>query len=204
MARRTLASHPTREVLISTVLQMLQSVSPDEIRLDVVLENSGVSSGSLYHHFGDFPGLIDEALVALYSADVDHGIDFLTSVITGAKTVEELSAGFHEATKRTQTLARQSSRFMRAQIMVRAINNDHFRLSLAPVQQRLTDAVADLLRELQERGFVAKSIEPHAASIFVQSYTLGFIVNDLGEHSVDYDDWVAIISRVIDKTFLER
>ena len=55
--------HPTKRALITTVLEQLKTLKPSEITSESVLDKSGISKGSLYHHFEDFDDLIETAQV---------------------------------------------------------------------------------------------------------------------------------------------
>ena len=45
--------HPTKSLLISTTVKLLGTRLPGEIAVDEILDASGISKGSLYHHFED-------------------------------------------------------------------------------------------------------------------------------------------------------
>jgi AcrR family transcriptional regulator len=195
------ASHPTREALITTVVHMLTSKNPEDLKVEEVLAQSGISSGSLYHHFVDFSDLIDQAMVLRYSSDIDASIASLDVLVQTAHDIPSLASGLLATTVRTQAPDRHIQRFIRAQTMVRAATHEQFRRALAPEQKRLTEAIADVLRKLQAKGLFHTSIDPHAGSIFIQAYNLGLIVNDVAEESVNHEAYVAIVSRMLEKTF---
>lgn len=194
--------HPTRQTLIATVIELLETTSPEDIRVDEVLGRSGISVGSLYHHFEDLTDLINQAIITRYSADIDVSIAAITAVIRDATDVESLLAGFREDTARTQSPDRGAHRFHRAQTMARAVTNERFREALAPEQKRLTDALADLWRELQDRGLFDTNLDPQVGSVFIQAYSMGLIVNDVSSDPVDHEAYVAFISRMLERTFL--
>lgn len=197
-------SHPTRDVLIETVIQLLETRNPEDLKVEDVLTQSGISSGSLYHHFKDLAGLIDQAMIVRYSDDIDISITALTNVITSATDIPSLSAGLLTTTMRTQSPERGGPRFIRAQTMTRAAINESFRQALAPEQNRLTDAITDLWRELQEKGLFDPSTDPRSGAVFIQAYNIGLIVNDISDEPVDHDAYVALITRMLEKSFFKE
>ena len=198
----TKREQPTRAKLIATVIQLLETANPEQIKVDEVLGRSGISVGSLYHHFTDIADLIDQAMVARYTADVDVSIAALSGVVDKATDVPSLLAGFRETTARTQSPNRGGQRFIRAQTMSRAVSSDRFRAALAPEQQRLTNAIAELWRSLQDKGLFDDRVDARAGSIFIQAYSLGLIVNDVSDDPVDADAYVELILRMLEKSFL--
>ncbi len=56
--------HPTKTHLIETAVKLLDTQLPHEIAVDEILDKSGISKGSLYHHFEDLAELLEAAQVA--------------------------------------------------------------------------------------------------------------------------------------------
>ena len=73
--------HPTKAILVETVVEMLETNKPDDIQADKVLEISGISKGSLYHHFEDLGELVESAQVARYSKWISISIDVMTNIL---------------------------------------------------------------------------------------------------------------------------
>ena len=63
--------HPTKRLLVETVVAMLETKKPNEILAEEVLESSGVSKGSMYHHFEDLQELVETAQLMRYSKWID-------------------------------------------------------------------------------------------------------------------------------------
>lgn len=201
MAVTNKRQHPTRQKLIEAVTELLETTSPEDLRVDEVLGRSGISVGSLYHHFDDLADLINQAIITRYSADIDLSIGAITAVVRGSQDRESLLEGFRQNTDRTQSPDRGAHRFHRAQTMTRAVTNPRFREALASEQKRLTDTIADLWRELQDKGFFDPNLDPKVGSVFIQAYSMGLIANDVSIEPIDPDHYVAFISRMIERTF---
>ena len=86
--------------------------------------------------------------------------------------------------------------------MTRAVTNPRFREALASEQKRLTDTIAELWSELQDRGLFDPTLDPKVGSVFIQAYSMGLIVNDVSSEPIDPDAYVAFISRMLERTFL--
>lgn len=194
--------HPTRATLIATVLELLETTNPEDVRMDDVLSASGLTSGSLYYHFENFGDLIDQAIITRHSADVDLGVAILAEAIALATDRATLVAGLRAATARAIGAARSTERFHRAQVMARAAANPRFRDALAPHQDRLNDAWADLFRRLQAKGLVDPTVDPLAGGLFAQAYSLGMVLNDVSGHPATEDALVTVVMQVLERSFL--
>lgn len=193
--------HPTKERLILTTVSLMEGDHPDKVHVDEVLAKSGISKGSLYHHFEDFGDLIEAALIFRFSANVDRNIVAITDMITTVANRAEFYEGLGRITIMTQGRELAPIRFERARALGIAGSSDRFRARLGAEQQRVTDALTDLFREAQSRGWMNTEFDPHAAAVFIQAYTLGKVVDDVTPEPMDPDAWVALISRIADKTF---
>jgi len=198
MARST--SHPTRERLIDTMISLLDQKAPDHISVDEVLNVSGISKGSLYHHFEDFSDLLEVAYLRRFAAFVDSSSESIAEVIATSTSREEMLTGLRGITRRTQAPSLASLRLERLRAIGLAGGNERFRVRLAVEQQRLTDALADVIRESQVKGWFRSDFSPHVVAVFVQAYTLGRVLDEISENPIDNDEWVSFIDHMLSAT----
>ncbi|MGA0884246.1 MAG: TetR/AcrR family transcriptional regulator, partial [Candidatus Nanopelagicales bacterium] len=176
MSRATM--HPTKAILVETVVEMFETIKPADIQADKVLEISGISKGSLYHHFEDLGELVETAQVARYSKWITVSVDTMTNILPKAKNISELRVSLAEVTKATQRHDLSKYRLERARTLANAEGNPRFQKALAEETDRLTSLLEDLCREVIEKGWFRKDLNPRALAVFIQSYTLGKLVDD--------------------------
>jgi AcrR family transcriptional regulator len=193
--------HPTKERLILTTVELMGGEHPDKVHVDQVLAISGISKGSLYHHFEDFSELIESALIYRFSANVDRNIDAITNLVTSVNNREDFFRGLGQITAMTQGPELAPIRFERVRALGIAGNSDRFRVKLGAEQQRVTDALTDLFREAQSKGWLNGEFDPRAAAVFIQAYTLGKVVDDVTPEPMDHEAWIALIGKVAEKVF---
>jgi len=194
--------HPTKALLIATTVTLLDTKLPNEIAVDEILEASGISKGSLYHHFEDLGELLEIAQVERYAAWVDRSVDALVQMISTVKTREDLVHGLKVITRFTQDPKYSHTRFQRARAIASAEHNPRFKKRLAEEQMRLTEALIDLINEARNKGLYASDFDAHAGAVLVQAYTLGMIVDDFVEKQMDPEAWYSLIDKVVDRVFL--
>ena len=193
-------THPTKEKLITTVVEMLQE-GPAEGRIEEILKRSGVSTGSLYHHFEDLEDLIECAYARRFAMFVDVSIGLLANVSETVTSREEMLAGLFEVTRLTQSSALKPIRYERARIVSMAQHNERFASALRVEQQRLTDAIEDLIRNAQEHEWMNKDFDPRVGAVMIQAYTLGKVVDDVSEEPMDPEAWDRLVNMIIEKVF---
>ena len=194
--------HPTKRLLVETVAKLLASKSQNEISAEEVLEASGVSRGSMYHHFKDFPELIETAQISRYTKWIDSSIDFLTLHVATARTQKDLRKSLRILTELTQSDDRKGARAERAQALAACMQNPRMEEQMGKETQRLNDAIADVTNEVKNKGFFREDVDSKTLATFIQAYSLGKIVNDYNPTGVSEEEWVEFIMKIIDHTFM--
>lgn len=189
--------HPTAEKLLDTVSTMLDSDNPHDILVDEVLRVSGVSRGSLYHHFGDFPGLVQATLLRRFSRNVDADGKAMMAVVQESTSKEDYWTRIRELSAFTQLPSRAPVRAERARIISMASSDLAFHNALSREQDRVTQVMAEAIDKAQENGWVKATLSSQAIAVFLQAYSLGRAVDDLASDKVPNADWVLLVEKVL-------
>ncbi len=180
---------------------LMDGERPDKVHIDEVILESGISKGSLYHHFQDFSDLIEAALIRRFSIHVDRNIEMIERLLVNSSNKEDFIEGLKGVTRATQDPALAKNRFERARALGMAGSNLRFREALSVEQDRLTSALEDLFRESQNRGWLASGYSPRAGAVMIQAYTLGQAINDVSDTKYDNEDWIALVDQMLDRVF---
>ncbi|NDA83168.1 MAG: TetR/AcrR family transcriptional regulator [Actinobacteria bacterium] len=198
------AFHPTKRLLVETVVNFLNSKSPSEILAEEVLEISGVSKGSMYHHFEDLQDLVETAQIYRYSKWIDASIEFLTKNVATARSKDELREALRVLTVVTQTDERKAARAERALALAACFDNPRMAKQMGFESQRMTDAITDVVEDLKNKEFINSDVNAKAAATWIQAYTLGKLVNDYNSTGVTEDEWVDFIMSIVDSRFMAK
>lgn len=197
--------HTTRAALIEDVARRLETQQPDEILVDSVLQSTGVSRGSLYHHFENFDHLIETSLAVRYARNVDQTIEAMRSLLERDLSKNEFMAHLDAMNRWMQTAERRRFRLERARILAAAEGKPRFERVIGRESSRLTSAVADLVKAAMDRGIFQRTNDPHAVAVLVQAYTLGRIVDDFNsDNPVSNEAWVDLIGRILREILMEK
>lgn len=199
--KRATSAQPIKGKLLQAALHLLETCFPEDITGEMLLEQSGVSRGSLYHHFIDVSDVLEQALVRKFSTQADANIELLSNMIDMSDSADQMYDRLCAITESTQALENKRSRFVRTRLIGFAEDNDRLLQRLGAEQKRLTDALTELFATAQERGWMNKAFEPKTAALFIQAYTLGRVIDDISIDHVDQDSWNDLIKRVIKLVF---
>jgi AcrR family transcriptional regulator len=190
--------HPTAQLLVETVTGLLDSKGADQITSEEVLHLSGVSRGSLYHHFEDFDDLVDSALVkrfGKYIAETNAGFAALSLAVHNAK---DMKAALRRMTRWAHDPSRAEFRFERIRVFARASEKPSLRAKLALEQDALTTNMAEIIAGWQERGFVVNSVQARSIAVVIQAIVIGRVVDEIADTHVDPEDWLQMMDSMMD------
>lgn len=188
--------HPTKEKLIATMVSLMDEHALSNIQVDDVLRESNISKGSLYHHFENFDELVESALITRFAYSVDISIELVGAAVNGAKNAKEFVEKIIEVTTVTQGKDRSKFRLERARVIGLSVNSPNLLEALEKEQDRLTAAMADIVREGQEKGWVSKTFDAKTIAVFMQAYTLGRVIDDVAskDQHIDSNDWNDVVN----------
>ena len=189
--------HPTKSHLIEAAVELINEHGPHGFTVYQLLEMSKISKGSLYHHFEEFNHVIIAAQGKRFAQYVEEDVTGITEVLLASTSQEDMLKRFDMLTQIIHSDERSERRADRLEIISTARHSEKMKLALGPVQERVTVAFADLIREMQSKMWVSADISPEATAVFIQAYSLGLVVNDASSHHIDMGEWHHLVSRVL-------
>lgn len=177
-SRKYLNGVSTMQTLIDFGIRELEQVGSVEFNLETVLRESGVSRGSLYHHFGNRLGLIArceaELLKQSFKAD-NEGLRLLISMGISGK---ELFAVLSEQIRMNGSVEAVARRQQRIRTLGMAVEDEGLRQMLTDTQDKGSRFFAETLAIAKERGLIQPVGDLDALSYLIQSMFLGRILVD--------------------------
>ncbi len=183
--------------LVSACERLLRAHPPSAITTAMLLTEANVARGTLYHHFESASALVDTTLLEAFSKHVDTNVVALRELVEQSRNIVEFADGLRQVTKVSQGAERRGTRFARARLIAYSENNPTLGKTLSREQERLTTAIEGIVVTGQKKGWVKRTINPRAAAVLIQAYTLGKIVDDVGESRMSESDWNSLIDEVV-------
>jgi AcrR family transcriptional regulator len=199
---RALRSRGTRERVLEVVLEQLELGGEAAVRIDSVRDRSGVSIGSIYHHFGDRDGLITAAQLHRFARYAESENSALSEIVQSATTVDEFRSAVRRLTLHSASALRTAQRWSRIGVLGSTIGRPALEAEVRAVQTRLTDEFQAHVAQGQARGFFRSDLDPRAIVLFIEAYTLGHALNDVDERRVAEADWERVVWAALDALFV--
>jgi AcrR family transcriptional regulator len=186
--------HPTATLLLNTAVNLLDEIAIDGLTIAKVLETSGVSYGSLYHHYADISDLIEHAVVFRYTRNLLESLAAIRSLLD-SRDAADFRYRAEQLIEASISPERRQNRLERVEVLGALHGRPRLVSRLAQAQQDITNEQAEIFTEFQRRGWIRSDADPVALSAFTQAMIVGRIVDDITEHPLDAGRWFDVAIR---------
>jgi AcrR family transcriptional regulator len=198
LGARAARSRGTRDRVLAIALEQLERGGEGAVRIEEITVRSGVSVGSIYHHFGDRDGVIAAAQLRRFAQYVETEIAALSQVVRQASDRAGFRRALLQLARGSHTALRRDVRWARIAVLASTVGRDELRDDVADLQTRLADEFQAHVAQGQARGFFRSDLDPRAIAAFVEAWTLGLGLNDLDRRGVSEEAWLAVVAVAID------
>ena len=189
--------HATHRALIDCGVELAKEFGMYGYTVEQLLTKSGISKGSLYHHFEDFVDLVECVQVRIFTEYVEIDIAAIQRALDAATDRQKFFELISLITRTAVQPQRTESRLQRARIISATEGRERFAARIGEEQKLLNDQMTQVISVGQERGWIVPYLDAHALAIFVQGYAFGLLLNDVAAEKIVSEDWVAVIDLVI-------
>lgn len=150
-----------------------------EFNLENVLRESGVSRGSLYHHFGNRHGLISHCEAQVLKESLKSENEFIRLLIESGQSGEELFTmlGAFIQTMGSEPLVQQRSRRIRT--LAASMEDPELRAMIAGSQIRGSRYLAESYEIAAQKGLLQPVIDIETIVYVTQALFLGRVLVDI-------------------------
>lgn len=192
----------SRGQLIDVTLRMILERGIDGVRVDDIVEEVGVTKGSLYWHFEDRNGLIKAAIAEQIRRFSDETITGMSKAITQSASKEDYLARILPFIIDPFDQHQVRDRWGRLSILVETQNDPELKAMMHDVQSRHLEVVVELMADAQHRGFLRADLDPRSVATALNVINIGSnIIDVLGENGPKPEDWWNLILFFVNAMF---
>jgi len=196
--RRREATAETIDAIISATSALIEAHGAEGVRIADVSERAGVGPSSIYHLFGDRDGLIAATLT-----------DRFDRTIVGSASIQQMSALMEEGPEAVTEFGRRylTSSYTdpgREQTLWSRVTALGAACHRPPLQERLSDALADYVRRMSEvligaqrLGVIRADVDPVALALYGQAHQFGLLSNRYAIEPLPMQAWETVAMRTM-------
>ena len=169
----------TKRALLDAAIADMEATGEASIRITKILKESGVTNGSLYHHFGSREGLVREAIAERFLGSVTEGLIVFAERVAKVRTSEEMFALYRKELLRIGTPEVKMQRTRRMTALAAALPRAELLERVIADQGKYFDGAADALSRLQDRGLIKADVDVRAFAAWFLGLSLSRLLSDI-------------------------
>lgn len=179
----------TIDTVIRAANLAIESGGESSVRVQEISATTGVSIGSIYHHFGDRDGLIRATYVHNFAANIESDIARAKRFMEKMHSTQEIAEHYDEMLAFLVDHFKHVPADKRANIIGNTTGRPLLRAALAEVQHDLTEHLTEVMQLLQDRKMLKPHLSPRAAAVMVLGMLHGRIVAEIDTTPVSDSEW---------------
>jgi AcrR family transcriptional regulator len=184
----------TVERALSVVAQMLDEGGEASLRLAEVSRRSGVSIGSLYHHFESREGLIRAARERQFIESIPEDACEQAEFLAAATSPDDFLDRLVDLLRASSTPERALARRRRLELLGVAASRPESLETVSSAMSKYLDVIDSVALQFEDRGWLRDGIRPRALSLFLYMSSMGRVIWELDQRGSDDDAWIQMIA----------
>ena len=183
---------------MNATIELLDKEGEHGLRIDDVKNRTGISIGSIYHHFGDREGLISAARSRqLRASHPAYGAKIL-ELAASSNSARTFADALGAVIRDVHSPERSDERAKRIVYVASAMGRPDLLKELRKQQTALIDAGEQVAQVLADRGWLKPNVPARAVVSLTLALEFGAIVADLDDKRVDETQWCGAIQNAIE------
>jgi AcrR family transcriptional regulator len=191
------AGETTRDVLLRVTVAELDEGGEEGVRLETILAEADCSPSSLYHHFGNLRGLVDEGQIVRFERQLGARTQVVREGFDSITDRDELIHFSVTVLKSLFDADGAESRSSRANALGSTYKRPDFAKRMGVVLQENCDELAAAFRVAQLRGLILPTIDLKAVAMWVQGMLFGRVLAELIDDDAIQREWDGLTVRAI-------
>jgi AcrR family transcriptional regulator len=195
-------THPTKIALLEAGRALAEEHGLYGYTVEMLLDSSGISKGSLYHHFSDFMDFVESVQVEVFAESVRVDIDNAKEAFDRATSKDDFRRFILAVVGSAFLPDRPDLRLLRASMVGATRGREEYRARLGAEQLRLREMLADVIIQAQNRGWVRPEVDPDTGAVFMLAYSFGLVIDEVTGKPVDPQGWQDLVMAFMDRVML--
>jgi AcrR family transcriptional regulator len=187
---------------VDATVDLLDRLPEHQVTLEAIRERSGISQGSLTHHFSTRDGLVATAQVARYVRTCEADAVFLSRYAGELGSATQFCATMLAHIEEMLSEERHRVRWIRMSAIAAAFGDPALTATLSQTYTQLTDGLTAYTEEARRNAIILSDTDPRTLALLLTMHAQGLVLDDLVAQDVPVEVWNHIMVRFV-SAFLE-
>lgn len=183
------------DAVVDATVRVLEREGEKAVRIAEICDVTGVSYGTVYHHFGDRNGLIRAAQFARLSDQPGRDIAAFRSALESDDPSGDFIASLMEICRAIADPSRGPVRLVRTSVIASALNDPEFLPTVSELESSIMSDLIEVIERAQELGIADPSLDPTALAAYLEAVSYGLVLAEVGDHQPDPEALAEVILR---------
>ena len=180
--------------LLELAVGVIDESGEPGIRVNQLAEQAGVTVPTLYHHFGNREGLIEEAQAERFIRQIREDVEVLVSALGTCCDADELRTALGALFARRDTTEGSRRRLQRLNALGAAYARPRLGARIAQTSNEIATRVAVALAPFQRQGILRTDVDLRAMTAWYVGASLGKVLLDFEGNDVDPHEWERLMN----------
>lgn len=191
-------SRATVEACVEAAVALFEEGGEDAVTVEHVRERSGVTTGSIYHHFGDLERLRALARTVRSHRSIEGPVRAAIARYRGVDSPAVMARITREQVVGRDTPEARAGVWALTDAIAASRDRPELWEVVAALLRSSFDRMTDVLEEHRVAGRIAAEMDPRATMLFSRALAHVRLLDDLDPDPVSHRDWVAVACRIHD------
>lgn len=187
----------TKDALLAVAIKAIDEAGEANVRLEDVLRDANASVSSLYHHFGNMRGLLDEAQLARFHASSGDNVRDFATAANRVKNKKELRTLTIAIVRESFSPERSKNRVTSLNAFASILETPEYNERVALIERENINVLVESLDNLRARGLISDSLDLTAFAAWIMGLRFSRIVADTMNDPKVEELWIAMTTKAI-------
>jgi len=187
----------TVRAAVAATIELLERHPDRDVTLEAIRLRSGVSQGSLTHHFGNREGLVAAAQVERYVRSCADDEAFLSRLDGMLTAPEPFAATIIGLIGDMLTPRRRETRWIRLSAIAASYADEALRATISHSYTALTDHLTAIVAQGNEHGLLLPDVDVRTVALLTTMHAQGLVLDDIVDEHVTESGWFHIQVRFV-------
>jgi len=187
----------TKDALLRVAIAAIEEVGEAHVRLEDILRDADASVSSLYHHYGNMRGLLDEAQLARFDAETGENIKDFYDAVLKVRNKDEFKCLVRDVLNDAYSRSRAHNRSTAMNAFGSIFETPKYNSRVVDLEKANIDLLAQALTHAKAQGLIRQDLDVEGLSAWVMGLKFSRVIPDIMNDDVMADSWLEMTTQSI-------
>ncbi|CAB4554723.1 unannotated protein [freshwater metagenome] len=187
----------TKDALLRVAIAAIEEVGESHVRLDDVLRDADASVSSLYHHYGNMRGLLDEAQLARFDSFTGHNIKTFHDAVLRVRNKDEFRELIDATVKDLFSRSRRENRATIMNAFGSIFTTPQYDERIVALERQNMEVLSAAIEHARSQGMTRSDLDVMSFSAWAMGLTFSRVIPDILNDEDIIDGWIEMTTQSV-------